>query len=160
MMRILESLDIQLSPSSSDSSRIGNMGEVLVAGPTLISYFTKFIQYHTQYLIWWLTVTSSLFGKGEEWTHSTGGRCFISPFVCPVNGYCPYIHCSRPILQLCTQPTGKSNCLLFHEQTCWAKFRIGIIDGIIIMTQVHHHPWMMQSSSIMYGAINIIMILH
>ena len=107
MMRILESLDIQLRPSSSDSSRIGNMGEVLVAGPTLISYFTKFIQYHIQCLIWRLTVTSSLFSKGGEWTHSTGGRCFISLFVCPVNGYCPYIHCSRPILQLCTQPAGK-----------------------------------------------------
>ena len=36
MMRILESLDIQLKFSSSDSSRIGNIGELLAACPTFI----------------------------------------------------------------------------------------------------------------------------
>ena len=114
--------------NSSSSERKGNIGKILVAFIVtdlknimldfssrkdtmwhvqlyVSSFFTKFSK--TQYQVWWLTVTSSLFGKGGQWTQSTGGRCFISPFVCSVNGYCPYIQCCHPILQLCTQSTGK-----------------------------------------------------
>ena len=137
MMRILESLDIQVRPSSSDSSRIGNMGEVLVAGPTLISYFTKFIQYHTQYLIWWLTVTSSLFGKGGQWTHSLHWRPMFYFTLClPCQWLLPIYSLLTSNFAVMYTTNGKSNCLLFHAQTCWAKFRIGIIDRIIIVMKI------------------------
>ena len=55
--------------------------------------------------------------KSDDWlwpqtclprVDSIGGRRFISPLVCPVNGYCPYIQrCCHPISKLCTQSTGK-----------------------------------------------------
>ena len=72
MMRILESLDIQLNPSSS-SERIGNIGEILEAWPTFILDAFPSSSCHipptfslskAQYQVWWLTVASNLFDKG------------------------------------------------------------------------------------------------
>ena len=54
--------------------------------------------------------------KSDDWlwpqtcltrVDSIGGRRFISPLVCPVNGYCPYIQRCHPISKLCTQSMGK-----------------------------------------------------